>query len=444
MAATAAEVRRKPKTLKVERPPGGARRGAALAFLAPAAVMLIALVVYPAIDTIIQSLQNSDRTAVVGLANYQEVFANERIFTALKNNVIWVAIAPAVITGLGLVFAILTERVRYGTALKLILFMPMAISMLVTAVFWRLMYEQSPELGVVNAALGGVYNVFNGPGPYPEATFVQGQLPLERQGEGAIALTQELQPGDTGVIGLTGILETDVPAEATQAAQPEAPSNGIGLVVWRDFKPGGGKPGEIEEGEVGLPGAAVELVNSDGEVVETEVTGPDGSVSFSGVGEGSFTARVSEETFEKGWTGVRWLGPTLVTISMIVTFTWAQIGLAIVVIGAGLAALPRDLLEAARVDGANEWQVFRRITFPLMRPIVGVVFITLVINVLKIFDLIYVLVPNLPQAQTIATEIFRTTFAARDYGVGAALAVVLFILVIPILILNVRRLRREV
>jgi alpha-glucoside transport system permease protein len=63
--------------------------------------------------------------------------------------------------------------------------------------------------------------------------------------------------------------------------------------------------------------------------------------------------------------------------------------------------------------------------------------------VLKIFDLIYVLVPNLPQAQTIATEIFRTTFAARDYGVGAALAVVLFVLVIPIMIMNVRRLRRE-
>jgi alpha-glucoside transport system permease protein len=443
MAATAAEVRRKPKAVKIEPPPGGARRGVALAFFGPAAVVLIALVIYPAIDTIVQSLQNSDRTAFVGAENYQEVFANDRIFTALKNNVIWVAIAPALITGLGLVFAVLTERIRYGTAIKLILFMPMAISMLVTGVFWRLMYEQDPKLGVVNAALGGVYNLFNGPGPYPEATFVEGQQPLERQGEGAIALTQELEPGDAGVIGLTGILEGDVPSDAAQAAQPEAPSDGIGLVVWRDFKPGGGQPGEIEEGEVGLPGATVELVDSTGEVADTEVTGADGSVSFSGVSGGPFTARVSEETFEKGWTGVRWLGPSLVTIAMIVAFTWAQIGLAVVVIGAGLAALPRDLLEAARVDGATEWQVFRRITFPLLRPIVGVVFITLVIGVLKIFDLIYVLVPNLPQAQTIATEIFRTTFAARDYGVGAALAVVLFVLVIPIMILNVRRLRRE-
>lgn len=442
MAATAAEVRRKPKTLKAEPPPGGARRGAALAFLAPAAVVLIALVVYPAIDTVVQSLQNSDRTGFVGIDNYREIFTNDRIFTALKNNVIWVAIAPTLITALGLVFATLTERVRYGTAIKLILFMPMAISMLVTGVFWRLMYEQDPDLGVVNAALGSVYNLFNGPGPYPEATFVQGQQPLERQ-EGAIVLTQELQPGDTGAIGLVGILEGDVPDEATQAAQPEAPSDGISLVVWRDFQPGGGQPGEIEDGEVGLPGAAVELVDANGEVVDTEVAGPDGQVTFSGVDGGPFTASVSEETFERGWTGVRWLGPTFATIALIVAFTWSQIGLAIVVIGAGLAALPRDLLEAARVDGANEWQVFRRITFPLLRPIVGVVFITLVIGVLKIFDLVYVVVPNLPEAQTIATEIFRTTFTAREFGIGAALAVLLFVLVIPVMIMNVRRLRRE-
>jgi alpha-glucoside transport system permease protein len=442
MAATAAEVRRKPKTLKVEPPPGGARRGVALAFLGPAVLVLIALVVYPAIDTVVQSFQNSDRTAFVGVSNYQELFTNERIFTALKNNVFWVAVAPALITGLGLVFATLTERVRYGTAIKLILFMPMAISMLVTGVFWRLMYEQDPNLGFVNAALGSVYNIFNRPGPYPEATFVRGQQPLEKEG-GAVVLTQELQPGDTATIGLVGILEGDVQSEATQAAQPEAPSDGIGLVVWRDFKPGGGQPGEIEEGEVGLPDVIVELVDANGEVVETQETGADGRVSFSGVGGGPFTARVSEETFEKGWTGVRWLGPTLITIALVVAFTWAQIGLAIVVIGAGLSALPRDLLEAARVDGANEWQVFRRITFPLLRPIVGVVFITLVIGVLKIFDLIYVVVPNLPQAQTIATEIFRTTFTAREFGIGAALAVVLFVLVIPIMILNIRRLRRE-
>jgi alpha-glucoside transport system permease protein len=444
MVASAAEVRGKAKKLKADQPPGGARKFVALGFLAPAAVVLLGLVVYPSIDTIIQSFQNPDRTAIVGVDNYKEMFANDRIFSALKNNAIWVAIAPALITGLGLVFATLTERVKYGTAIKLILFMPMAISMLATGVFWRLMYEQDLKLGVVNAAMGGVYNLFNAPGPYPEATFVEGQLPLERQGEGAIELTEELQPGDTGAIGLTGILEGDLPSDATQAAQPEAPSDGIGLVVWRDFKPGGGQPGEIEEGEVGLPGATVELVDSSGEVVATEVTGPNGSVSFSGVGGGPFTARVAGDTFEQGWTGVRWLGPTFITIAIIVAFTWAQIGLAVVVIGAGLAALPRDLLEAARVDGANEWQVFRRITFPLLRPIVGVVFITLVINTLKIFDLIYVLVPNLPQAQVIATEIFRTTFAAREFGVGAALAVLLFILVIPIMFMNVRRLRREV
>ena len=65
-----------------------------------------------------------------------------------------------------------------------------------------------------------------------------------------------------------------------------------------------------------------------------------------------------------------------------------------VLIGAGLAALPRDALEAARMDGANEWQIFRRITVPLLAPVLTVVFVTLVINVMKVFDLVYIIAPG--------------------------------------------------
>jgi alpha-glucoside transport system permease protein len=137
--------------------------------------------------------------------------------------------------------------------------------------------------------------------------------------------------------------------------------------------------------------------------------------------------------------------PHLVTLSLIFAFMWMQLGFAIVVIGSGLSALPRDLLEAARVDGATEGQVFRHITFPLLRPVLVVVFVTLTINVLKIFDIVYVLAPQAVQdeANVIALEMWKSSFAARQYGVGAAVAVLLFVLVIPIMFFNLRRFRRE-
>jgi alpha-glucoside transport system permease protein len=117
-----------------------------------------------------------------------------------------------------------------------------------------------------------------------------------------------------------------------------------------------------------------------------------------------------------------------------------------IVIGAGLAAIPRDVMEAARVDGANEWQVFRRVTVPLLFPILLVVFVTLVINVLKIFDLVFIIAPGSVQddANVIALEMWRVSFGgSNDYGLGSALAVLLFILVLPAMAFNIRRFRTE-
>jgi alpha-glucoside transport system permease protein len=448
MAVSAAEIPEVPKVRKGraddDGPLGGKSRWRSLAFLAPALIVLGAVVVYPAIDTIGQSFQNDDRTAIVGFENYGEVFSNDRSLTAFRNTLIWVVVAPSLITGFGLVFAVLSERVGYGKALKLILFMPVAISFVVTGAFWRLMYEQDPELGVINALVGAGYNTVNGPGPYPDATIVAANETVERSGDsGPVILKQELSPGDSGAIGLVGILEEAVPTEAQQAAQPEASSNSIGVVVWRDFKPGGGEIGQVEEGELGLPGTAVELVDSSGEVVASETTGSNGQVTFTDVGDGPFTAQVAASNFEKGFQGIRWLGSGLATLAIILAFVWATVGFAVVVIAAGLAALPRDLLEAARVDGATEWQVFRRITMPLLAPVIGVVFITQTIGALKVFDLVYVLAPNRPDSGVIALEMFRTAFTGGHYGIGAAIAVCLFLLVVPIMALNIRRLRRE-
>ena len=117
-----------------------------------------------------------------------------------------------------------------------------------------------------------------------------------------------------------------------------------------------------------------------------------------------------------------------------------------VVIAAGLAAIPREALEAARVDGANEWQVFRRVTVPLLAPVLLVVVVTLVINVLKIFDLVLIIPPGSVQADAnvLALEMWRVSFGGgHDQGVGSALALLLFVLVVPAMAFNIRRLRAE-
>ena len=104
------------------------------------------------------------------------------------------------------------------------------------------------------------------------------------------------------------------------------------------------------------------------------------------------------------------------------------------------------MLEAARIDGATEWQVFRRVTVPLLAPVLSVVFITMIINVLKVFDLVITLAPGSSQdsANVIALAMWRESFGGvNDFGVGSAIAVLLFLLVIPVLALNVRRFRRE-
>jgi alpha-glucoside transport system permease protein len=155
---------------------------------------------------------------------------------------------------------------------------------------------------------------------------------------------------------------------------------------------------------------------------------------------------ISSATFAEPFDGVSWLGAQLITPAVMIAYIWVWAGFAMVVIGAGLAAIPRDLLEAARTDGATERQVFRRVTVPLLRPVLMVVFVTMLINVLKVFDIVLSIAPGSSQddANVIALAMWRTAFSGvNDFGVGSAIAVFLFLLVIPILLLNIRNFRRE-
>jgi alpha-glucoside transport system permease protein len=248
-------------------------------------------------------------------------------------------------------------------------------------------------------------------------------------------------------MGLTAIPPDAVPKGAKQAVAPQPAQGAISGVVWRDFKPGGGKPGEVEPQELGLPNVSVDLRSSGGKTVKSTKTDADGAFKFDGVGGGNFQVAINKKTFAAPFKGTEWLGPKLITPAVMMAYIWVWAGFAMVVIAAGLASISREVLEAARTDGATEWQVFRRVTVPMLAPVLSVVFITMLINVLKVFDIVLSVAPGSSQddANVIALAMWRTSFSGvNDFGLGSAIAVFLFLLVIPILALNVRRFRREV
>jgi alpha-glucoside transport system permease protein len=421
------------------------RYGVAGAFLAPAVVILSVWIVYPAVYTIVRSFYGKSGFGdFVGIDNYKALFTTPAITTAIKNNAVWVAVVPATITAIGLVFAVLTEKIRWALAFKTAVFMPMAISLFAAGVIWQIMYRQDPSIGAVNATLRVFHDAFVPAGPLSDA------LPSGNDETGTpasgIVLKKPLRPGDVARLALTAIPPDQVPAGAKQAAEPKPASGGIAGVVWRDFKPGGGTPGKVEQGELGLPGVTVVLRDADGRKVGTATTSGDGSFRFDDLKAGTYTAGVGAATFAKPYGGVGWLLPKLITPAIIIAYIWVWAGFAMVVIAAGLAAIPRDVLEAARTDGAGEWQVFRRVTVPLLAPVLSVVFITMVINVLKVFDIVLSVAPESSQgpANVIALAMWRTAFPQNDFGVGSAIAVFLFVLVVPVLALNIRRFRREI
>jgi alpha-glucoside transport system permease protein len=256
-----------------------------------------------------------------------------------------------------------------------------------------------------------------------------------------------VRPGSVALLPLTGIPPDQVPAGSVQAKQPVPKAGAITGAVWRDFKPGGGTPGKLEKGEVGLPNVTVVLRDSAGKTIGSTKTSDDGGFAFTGLKAGTYKTSIGSATFRKPYGGVSWLGSKLINPAIMIAYIWVWAGFAMVVIGAGLAAIPRDVLEAARTDGSTEWQVFRRVTVPLLAPVLSVVFITMLINVLKVFDIVLSVAPSSVQANAnvIALAMWRTSFGGvNDFGLGSAIAVFLFLLVIPVLALNIRRFRREV
>ncbi|MFE5819403.1 carbohydrate ABC transporter permease [Streptomyces sp. NPDC056479] len=422
----------------------GTRRTAAVLFLLPALVLLGALVVYPIGYSLIRSFYDQSGDGFAGFDNYQALFTDDGIRTALKNNVIWVVFAPTVATALGLIFAVLTERVRWGTAFKLVVFMPMAISMLAAGIIFRLVYDQDPDKGVANAVWVGVHDTFAQASAFPKAHPGR-ESPLESAPGGAFITKATVSAGTPVTLPLVGVAPDQMPGGAKTAVAAKAEPDKVTGTTWQDFTRGKGVGtlGGVDAAELGYPGMKIEAVK-DGKVVASTKAADDGTFTLPAAADGA-QLRLPGDNFKEPYNGLDWLGPSLVTPSIIGSYIWMWAGFAMVLIAAGLAGIPRDLLEAARVDGANEWQVFRRVTVPLLAPVLAVVTVTLMINVLKIFDLVFIIAPGSSQddANVLALELYRKGFSEDQPGIASAISVFLLLLVIPVMWFNIRRLRRE-
>lgn len=274
-------------------------------FLFPALVLLSVFLLYPAIHTIYLSLFNANSTQFVGFSNYVQLFTAHDTLIVFRNNLLWLVLFTAVTLTVGVLFAVLTNQVRYESIAKSIIFIPMAVSFTAAAVIWRFIYifqpKQFVQTGVANAILVGL----------------------------------------------------------------------------------GGNP-------------------------------------------------------------IPWIqDPSVNNFALIVAGIWMWTGFAMVMISAGLKGIPTEIIEAARVDGANERQIFRHILLPMLRGVIIVVAVTLVINSLKVFDLVYVMTFGNFNTDVIANRMFKEMFTFGNFGRASAVAVVLLLAIIPMMLFNVRRFRSE-
>jgi alpha-glucoside transport system permease protein len=449
---------------------GGWRRHlGSLAFLVPAAIWLLAIVVYPTFATIRYSLFNESATKFIGLHNYKSVFTDPGILTTFRNNVLWVLVFPFFVTMIGLILAVLSERIRWATAFKTVIIMPIVFSTTASALVWATLMDLDPHIGAVNGVIEVVHDWISPPGSYPT---VAGQNVASLASTGVrpaahntLVSTSTVAPGGTIMLGLTGISPVTLQVLGAQkAVEPSAAPGAVTGLVWRDFSPSHPSTrGKVLPDEAGLPNMHVALRRVTGGTVASTTTNASGQFTFSHVPPGSYRVQIDSSNFRPEFGGVFWLGtksltPTsglsqtaqslfsipLIDVAMIIAYLWIWAGFSMVIIGAGLASLNREVLEAARIDGATEWQTFRRVTIPMLSPVLVVVFVTMIINVLKVFDIIINMAPGASQAasNTLALAIYNDGFTGGIHsGLASALAVILFLLVIPAMLFNLKRIR---
>ena len=354
-------------------------------FLFPAMFALGLYLAYPVFETLRLSLTDRDQGgAFVGLANYNQMFAEPKFWEALRNNLLWLIVVPAASTAFGLLAAQLTDRIKWGSVAKSLIFMPMAISFVGAGVIFKLVYETRPadqnQIGVLNA----VWLQFDG-------------------GIGSFLMLQLLPAiillSFAGIVAYVGWIFVRPIAESRQNG------GGAGFVPLRLFVAGG----------------ALYLVY----------------LSLSSlIGVFTFDYPYGEP---QNWLTIPFWNSFLLMVVLI----WIQTGFAMVILSAALRGIPEETIEAAIVDGANPFQVFFKIKVPQIMGTIVVVWTTITITVLKVFDIVFSMTNGQWETQVLANYMFDKLFRANDWGVGSAAAIVIMVMVSPILIWNVHNARKE-
>ncbi len=309
------------------------------------------------------------------------------IFSVLRgtifNNLWWVFTVTILASALGLAIAVLADRAKYESLAKSIIFLPMAISFVGAAIIWRFMYIARPETksqtGVLNSMWVGLGQLSNSGTP---RYITVGVLLLLVAGLGFLGY-RGWKAGANGVTA--GSIVTALP---------------LLFLVWR-FLNLGAPFGS------GIGGFAE---NSSGEIIAD-------TILF-----------LQEAPMNNIW--------------LMVVLIWIQTGFTMVIFSAAIKGVPNDLIEAAKVDGATESQTFWRVIIPQIATTIGVVVTTLIVLVMKVFDIVKVMTNGNFDTQVLANEMWQRAFTELNQGLGSAVAVVLFVSVLPIMYINIRRMQR--
>lgn len=306
----------------------------------------------------------------------------------IVNSVWWVLTVVFVATSLGLAIAVLADRSKHESLAKSLIFLPLAISLVGASVIWRFVYQPRDasieQTGLFNAVWVGLGRLSTGEGL---PTLIIGVL---------CALA---------VVGLLVLLARALVRRQWGGAA--VPGVVLLLLGWFTIRYVSGGLGWLGVGD----GVGGFVENSRGETVPR-------AIDF-----------VGTSPFNNVW--------------LMVILIWIQTGFAMVILSAAIKAVPDEIIEAARMDGASRSQILWRVTLPQISTTIGVVVTTLIVTVMKVFDIVKVVTNGNYDTQVLANDMYQKAFSDGNTGRGAALAILIFVSVVPVMIFNIRRMQRE-
>jgi alpha-glucoside transport system permease protein len=354
-------------------------------FLFPALVALGLYLAYPVFATAWLSIHRQiggGQSEFVGFANYTQMFSEGKFWESMKNNMIWLIVVPAMSTAFGVLAAQLTDRIWWGNLAKSLIFMPMAISFVGASVIWKLIYDTRPIDQAQIGLLNAVWLKLGG-------------------GFWSVVVVKILPALTIGALVLS-----------------------ILWVLWLIGRPL-------------LQGAGGPLIAKLGRIAAV-IVGAWLAYTLMTWFFGIFSAELPYGK-EQTWLTI----PFWNNFFLMIVLVWIQTGFAMVIISGALRGVPEETIEAAILDGASPFQVFFQIKIPQIMGTIVVVWTTITITVLKVFDIVLAMTNGQWETQVLANYMFDKLFRANDWGVGSASAMIIMLLVMPILVWNVYNARKE-